>query len=173
MPALSLLWLAVIGGAAWYLVKSGKQTVTAYKDGLPFQIEVKGIGNGATLRVDAADAFASMALNCEIETGQKLEASGPRAGFRTQEQQAALIAEEGSYSAGGLAAAVGKSPHQQGYAVDLNHCDPGKPSLYNQRLHEWVLANCAQYGFFNAGDHYVTKKEPWHYEFRPDLFGVA
>ena len=75
-------------------------------------------------------------------------------GFRTMEQQEALVEEKGLASAGGLAAAAGYSNHQNGIAVDFDVVrDNGKPF-------EWLTMNAWKYGFIRA----VTK-ERWHWEY--------
>lgn len=75
--------------------------------------------------------------------------------------QQSLIDEEGSYAGEGLAASVGKSPHQAGIALDVHWT--------SEEAHQWLLANCHSYGWHNRGDFFV-KKEPWHYEFNPELY---
>jgi LAS superfamily LD-carboxypeptidase LdcB len=144
------------------------RTAIAYVGGQPVEIQVKEIGRGATLRADAADAFNAMAEACAEETGFTLECSGSRSGFRTPEEQQALRDELGAYGSGGLAAAVGKSPHQTGTAVDIEGLDPAKPN-YNTALRGWMDSRAADFGFINTGAAFVTTRELWHWQYK----GVA
>lgn len=163
-----LVWLLVIAGGI-LLVMAQPTLDTAYVNGVATQIVTASIGDGCRLRADAAAAFLALKGACFAETGKDLKPSGPNSAFRTPQQQAALLDSEGSYSAGGLAAAVNKSPHQAGIAIDLLGLTPDA-STYDSDLHAWVLDNCHTFGFNNTGDSYVTKQEPWHYEFHPEVY---
>jgi LAS superfamily LD-carboxypeptidase LdcB len=159
-----MFYLLVIALGALVLLMP--RTALAYIDGQPVEIQLKDIGRGACLRSDAADAFNGMAVACMEGTGIELHPSGPRAGFRTSEQQQQLRAELGGYGdgAGGLAAAVNKSPHQKGTAVDIEGLDPAKEN-FDSSLRGWMDENAGSYGFVNTGAAYVTTRELWHWEY--------
>lgn len=140
--------------------------VTAYVDGESSSIAVVYVGNGAQLRVDAAGAFFALKAAAFAATGKVLQPSGADSGFRTPDVQAALRDSKGAYGEGGLAAAVGKSPHQAGIACDFLGFNPAAPATFESDLRAWVMGNCRMFGWVNVGDTYRTTLEPWHYEFR-------
>jgi LAS superfamily LD-carboxypeptidase LdcB len=157
-----LLTFAVV---LWVLMP---RKALAYVNGEPFEIELKEIGNGASMRADAADAFNDMAEACAEETGLNLQCSGPRSGFRTLQEQIDLRSQVGAYGdgSGGLAAKAGYSPHQSGLAVDISGLDPSN-SNFNSALRGWMNERAGDFGFVNAGAAYVTTKEFWHWEYKP------
>lgn len=138
-----------------------KQTATGYVAGLPVTLELDSIGNGVMLRSDAAAAWLALASAAE-QAGHSLTPSGPRAGFRTSEQQTQLVDELGSYNDGvGLAAAVNTSKHQAGIALDV-HWD-------SEFARQWLMTNAHRWYWNNVGDSW-KRPEVWHYEYHPELF---
>ena len=144
------------------------KSAQGYVNGEPVTLIVASIGSGLYLRADAAAAFLAMRAACFTSIQKNVSPSGPNSAFRTPEQQAFLVNELGAYSETGLAAAVGRSPHQAGIAIDLACLDPAK-SNYDSQLANWLVTNCHAFGWNNRGDTF-KKKEPWHYEFRPELY---
>ena len=69
-------------------------------------------------------------------------------GFRTYAEQERLKAED-PYNA----ARPGYSPHQRGFAVDMNTRGPGQ--------YEWLVKNAYRYGFVRT-----VIRERWHWEYR-------
>ena len=69
-------------------------------------------------------------------------------GFRTLAEQERLKAED-PYNA----ARAGRSPHQRGFAVDMNTRGPGQ--------YEWLVKNAYRYGFVRT-----VIRERWHWEYR-------
>lgn len=163
MPLFLLLAL-VAAGALYVLTRPS--AVTAYIDGQPSTIEVVYIGNGAQLEVTAAASFFALKAAAFLATQRVLQPSGQNAGYRTPEVQAALRGELGAFGEGGLAAAVGKSPHQAGIACDFLGFNPATDATFEPELRAWVVENCRTFGWVNAGDAYRTTLEPWHYEYR-------
>jgi LAS superfamily LD-carboxypeptidase LdcB len=158
-PALLFMSLALV---AWWVHM--RRVATAYVGGLPVTIEVLEVGRGATLRVDAAKAFLTMKQAARA-AGFDVQPSGSRSGFRTQAEQEALRREVGAYGSGGLAAAVGRSPHQSGVALDIESLNPSA-SNYDSAKRAWLKSNGPSFGWFPVGDSYATTPEPWHWEFR-------
>jgi LAS superfamily LD-carboxypeptidase LdcB len=167
VPPLLLLALGV--GAYFMWKRYGTENVTAYDSstGEPTGIQVRGIGNGASLRLDCASAWDAM-VDAATEVGLDLQCSGPNAGYRTDEMQAALQAKLGKYGQGGFAADPGHSPHQTGTAVDILNLNPATGN-YDAALATWIHANCASFGFSPAGDSFSTK-EPWHFQWSPGVW---
>jgi hypothetical protein len=89
----------------------------------------------AAVRKMISDA-AAQGTNVYIESG-----------FRTYDQQVALVQKHGLYGQGGLAAAPGTSNHEVGMAVDFG----GDLT--------WVHNNAHRYGI-----HFPVPGEPWHAE---------
>ena len=74
-------------------------------------------------------------------------------GFRTYAEQERLKAED-PYNA----ARPGTSPHQRGYAVDMDSRGPGR--------YAWLVKNAYRYGFVRT-----VVRERWHWEYRGNWAG--
>jgi len=133
---------------------------TGYLDGVPFQLSLSPL-NGAPgyyLEGDAASAFNAMYASAAAD-GVTLQVNSA---FRTMEKQRALVASEGAYLQGGLAARPGFSPHQRGDAVDIES-GGGTNEAY-----QWLEANRSRFGFVNPRPLLPgLRYEAWHNEFRP------
>lgn len=122
-----------------------------YKEGSPFVFEAGSIGadsDGKThfLQKEAAHAFNLMA-NAAFQDGVHLDINY---GYRSLDEQRRL---RRVYK--GLAAKPGKSPHQQGIAIDLNK------SRKRDTAYKWLRKNASKFGFYNT-----IRYEPWHWEYK-------
>ena len=122
---------------------------TAYVNGRATRIRISSIGNGKSMRTDAAAAFNKMKAAAR-RAGVSLT---PVSGFRTMAQQKHLYA---LYRAGrgNLAARPGYSNHQGGTAVDIS------TGSYASSTYRWLKSHARQYGFVND-----VRGEPWHWHF--------
>ncbi len=83
-----------------------------------------------------------------------------RSGFRTYAEQEYLYQQWISHAPGfNLAAAPGKSNHQDGYAYDF-----AISSYEGNPMYDWLKANGPAHGFVRT-----VNKEPWHWEYRPEV----
>ncbi len=163
------MWLLALVAIGVIILLAQPKSVTGYVGGAPVVLNVVNVGNGASLEVKAATAFLLMRTACLAEGGGLISPSGPRAGFRTSEEQAELVRTLGLFSQGGLAAEVNRSPHQSGIALDLNGCDMTNEAAYKPTTHAWLVSNCHRFSWLNTGDGFSGKKEPWHYEYHPEV----
>lgn len=126
--------------------------------GVAVELDLAPIGRGLFLRFDVAPHFLAMQAAAKV-AGVELIPSGPRSAFRTAEQQAELIVEEGNAkeTPGGLAAPVGSSPHQAGIAIDLETAGGTNPAFH------WLSEYASGFGFRRAHTT-LGNKEPWHWE---------
>lgn len=128
-------------------------------------MDVVAIGGGARLALGPAREWLRMRLAAGRE-GLALAHSGPRAGYRTPEEQDALAARLGPYGKGGLVAPVGRSRHQLGLALDLSNVDPSTDN-FDAQVREWLLVNGPRFGWYPIGSTFRTRPEPWHFEWKP------
>lgn len=163
-------WYAM-GALAVGAVMLGSKKALAYVRGKPVHISIAPLltravdGSTVYLREDAAKAW-NLLSRAAANDGLAPKPSGKRAAFRTMEQQAELIGELGSYrdDPDGLAARAGYSPHQSGYALDIDGVNPWAAS-YNAELRAWMLRHAPTYGWHNVGASF-SKPEPWHWEYQ-------
>ncbi|MCF0259803.1 MAG: D-alanyl-D-alanine carboxypeptidase family protein [Erysipelotrichaceae bacterium] len=96
-------------------------------------------------------------------------------GFRSYATQAGLyngyVAANGQAAADTFSARPGFSEHQSGLAFDL--MDASGALLEEPNASQWLLQNCARYGFivrYQAGKEYITgyMAEPWHLRYIGD-----
>ncbi len=127
------------------------QVVTGSVSGRPRSIRIASIGNGKSMRADAAARFNQMKAAAR-RAGVTLT---PVSGFRTMAQQRSLYA---AYLAGrgNLAARPGYSNHQGGLSVDV-----ATNSSYSSASYRWLARNARDYGFVND-----VRGEPWHWTYR-------
>lgn len=125
--------------------------VNGYVNGVARKIRIAPIGNGKSMRADAAAKFNQMKAAAR-RAGVTLSAVS---GFRTMAQQKSLYA---AYRAGhgNLAARPGYSNHQGGLSVDVS-----TPGSYSSAAYKWLARHGRQYGFVND-----VRTEPWHWTFR-------
>ena len=125
--------------------------VSGYVNGVAKKIRIAPIGNGKSLRSDAALKFNQMKAAAR-RAGVTLS---PVSGFRTMAQQRSLYA---AYRAGrgNLAARPGYSNHQGGRSVDVS-----TKGSYSSSAYRWLARNGRQYGFVND-----VRGEPWHWTYR-------
>jgi len=110
------------------------------------------IGQGGhRLWAPAAESYKQLVAAAKVE-GIDLTVTDS---YRTYDQQVELAEQKGLYADGGLAAVPGTSNHGWGLAVDFNVNTPAAL--------EWLRTNGHSFGFVEA-----AKREPWHWEFRPD-----
>lgn len=110
----------------------------------PHELAPIGQGNHR-LRPAAAADFKRMAKAARAD-GITLSVTDS---YRTLAQQHDCVRRKGLYSAGGLCAAPGTSPHGDGRAVDVNTAGGAGP---------WLRANAGRFGFT------TIPREPWHWE---------
>jgi LAS superfamily LD-carboxypeptidase LdcB len=125
---------------------------TGYVNGRPVNFRVASVGNGQTLRVDAANAFNRMKADA-ARAGINLTVNS---GYRTMAQQRYLYNLYIS-GRGNLAARPGYSNHQGGISADIS-----TPGGYGGAQYRWLAANARRYGFIND-----VRGEPWHWTYRP------
>src|SRR5262245_23166754 len=83
-----------------------------------------------------------------------------RSGFRTYAEQQYLYNGWVNYVPGfNLAAEPGKSNHQDGYAYDF-----AVSGYEGNPMYDWLKSNAPAHGFVRT-----VNKEPWHWEYRPDV----
>jgi D-alanyl-D-alanine carboxypeptidase len=163
--------LAVVVLAALFWPKRAQASVVdtseenvddlGYVNGLPVKLDLAPIGNGYRLRGDAADAYLRMLVQAHAD-GIDLPVDSA---FRTAAQQADLNRRLGSYGVnGGLAAPVGFSPHQGGYAIDVVGLNPNASNYVPARA-VWLDANGPAFGWYRVGLKFKTV-EPWHLEYK-------
>lgn len=148
MEALLLFGLAAIG--VYFLLRPVPGQATGYRNGQPYTLTISAIGEyGCCLEAGAASAWVAMKALAEND-GITLSPQGPNSAFRSETQQALMIAERPDF-----AAQLGHSPHQQGIAVDV-HLGDG--------VLAWLQAHALASSFYpltGAG----AAKEPWHWEY--------
>ena len=137
----------------------GPQPTVRTPDGAPAELAGYGngrlpaealqpIGQGAhALWGPAAEAFAAMHAAAAREGVELLVTDS----YRPYEDQVALAARKGLYSAGGLAAAPGTSDHGWGLSLDL---DLDAAAL------AWMRAHAAEHGFTEN-----VPRESWHWTY--------
>jgi len=141
MPAIA--WV-LIGLVLLMLAKASKVAI-GYLRGVAFNLELAGIGNGYSLRPDAASAWLAMASAASAD-GVTFDINSA---FRTHEQQVALQTTRAGY-----AAPVDYSPHQRGIAVDVETAGGSNAAF------AWLNTNASMYGFART-----VASEPWHWEY--------
>lgn len=127
--------------------------IVGYRDGSPFVFEAQLIDvdtNGRThyLQEEAAVAYRQMVI-AAFAQDINLQVNY---GFRSHDEQKRL---RRSKSTRRLAAPAGKSPHEEGIAVDINYSKKRSP------VYRWLIKHAAEFGFYNT-----ISYEPWHWEFR-------
>lgn len=113
------------------------------------------MGNGATLKASAANAYNRMSRYHAATVGGPLCVSG---GYRSYQRQVELYR-----SKPGMAAVPGTSEHGWGNAVDL--C--GGVEKFGSAAYNWMKANAGKFGFFHPdwAEPSGGRPEAWHWEF--------
>lgn len=150
------LGLIVVGVVAWLLFK-GESNDMGASGGL----ELLDIGGGFCLRADAGRAFIAM-RDAAAKDGVSLPVNSA---YRTDAEQQSLLDKLGQFGQGGLAAAVGTSPHQKGIALDIGGVNRDNPATYNGAREAWLIRHSESFGWYRVGVHFSTP-EPWHFEYK-------
>jgi LAS superfamily LD-carboxypeptidase LdcB len=102
------------------------------------------------LRCDAAASLEKMIVAMEAEG---IEFTKLNSGFRSLAEQVAVRKQKGSR----IAAVPGRSPHGWGLAIDV----PAGPMQW------WIRDHGPEYGW-----HRTIRREPWHFDFAPEVYGI-
>jgi hypothetical protein len=123
------------------------RTVTGYRSGAPYRLQIVTVG-GEPTAVATAHAF----LRWQAAADRAGVSLAIRSGFRTMDEQRYLYNcyQTGRCNNGNLAARPGYSNHQKGEALDLTTTN-----------WSWVARTASQYGF-----RATVPGERWHYEYR-------
>lgn len=126
---------------------------------------------GATLRLEAAEAFVRMS-DAAAAVGLPLRVTSS---YRSYQNQVYTynhwVAVNGSAAAADrVSARPGYSEHQTGLALDLAAGDCALECFGTTRQSAWLVANAADYGFvirYPSGHEATTgySPEPWHYRY--------
>ncbi len=105
------------------------------------------------------NSYAQLSSDIMKRFGQKLYVSSS---YRTAEEQAAIIIEEGAN-----ATAVGASEHQTGLALDVYVSGYAGSGFIKSPVGRWVNSECSEYGFIIRYPYYKENVdgigyEPWH-----------
>jgi peptidoglycan hydrolase-like protein with peptidoglycan-binding domain len=130
---------------------AGGTRVTGYVNGKPVNLSVSSVGNGKSMRSDAAARFNQM-KSAASRAGITLSVNS---GFRTMDQQRHLYSLY-LQGKGNLAAKPGYSNHQGGRSADIN-----VPGGYSGSTYKWLKTHAGAYGFKND-----VRTEPWHWTFK-------
>lgn len=114
---------------------------------------------GLLMQSETADAFALLSLAMQEKFDKRLLIISA---YRTPEEQADAIAEEGD-----LAAGVGESEHQIGLALDIAVKGFGGASFLKTDVGRYINQNAYLYGFIIRYPYYGVEQtdiayEPWH-----------
>ncbi len=134
------------------------------------------VGNGQTMRTDAAQMYIKM-YNAGLEDGVTLT---PFSGYRSYETQTTLynnkvavmesqgfVGDQAKIEAATIVMVPGSSEHNLGLAMDIVCCDNW---FENEPEYAWLCENAADYGFilrYPKDKQDVTKViyEPWHWRY--------
>lgn len=133
-----------------HVIRPGEM-VTGYVNGVARQIRVMPVGNGESLRVDAAESWKKM-VEAARRDGVYLS---PGSGFRTMDEQRYLYDLYLS-GRGNRAAVPGYSNHQGGVAIDIDGVGG-----YGTRTFNWLAAHAGHFGFRNT-----VSGEYWHWSYK-------
>ncbi|QIK82241.1 D-alanyl-D-alanine carboxypeptidase family protein [Sanguibacter sp. HDW7] len=113
------------------------------------QDRLTDIGDGYTLRTDAAKAYAKLR-----KAARKADVTwSVNSAYRDHDEQVAMVEKFGLLENGGRAAAPGTSEHGLGLSVDL--------TLEWEEV-EWMREHAGAYGFAET-----IPEEPWHWTYQP------
>jgi LAS superfamily LD-carboxypeptidase LdcB len=136
------------------------ELLDGHRLGMPFTLEASRIGgvdlDGKPLALEYSAAIALRAMR------QKMAAQGLTLDLnyahRSMEQQRSLYRRSKK-----LAGKPGRSPHQEGIAIDVAGCSIKKNrKRYNTSVCKWLNKHANEFGFYQT----LKKKEPWHWEYR-------
>ena len=129
--------------------------------------DLVSVGNGQTLRKEAADSAALMAA-AALKEGVTLT---PGSGYRSYATQTTLynnyVKQDGQAKADTYSARPGFSEHQTGLTMDFTPIDD---SFKDGSASKWLIANAHKYGWilrYPEADVAVTgyMYEPWHWRY--------
>jgi len=126
-----------------------------YSNGMIPASQLCGLGNGHSLRCDAAAAYKQLASAYQNRFGKALCITDS---YRSYSSQVSLYGRKPS-----LAALPGTSNHGWGVAVDL--C--GGVDHFGTAQYQWMVANAGAFGWVHPSwaNQGGTREEPWHWEF--------
>lgn len=115
--------------------------------------------SGVIMNRCVTDAYSSLSAAVSEETGEKLYIMSA---FRTAEEQASAIAEEGENAAG-----IGESEHMVGLGLDVYVKYYAGAGFLKSESGRFVNSRCGDYGFIIRYPYYGEDKtgigyEPWH-----------
>lgn len=115
--------------------------------------------SGVIMNRCVTDAYASLSAAVAEETGEKLYIMSA---FRTAEEQASAIEEEGENAAG-----IGESEHMAGLGLDVYVKYYDGAGFLKSESGRFVNSRCGDYGFIIRYPYYGEDKteigyEPWH-----------
>jgi LAS superfamily LD-carboxypeptidase LdcB len=143
----------------WTCTGSGQNCATRLP--IPKLIFLKSVGNGQSLARGVANDFLRMQAAAKSDGVNLI----PNSGFRSMAKQALLYAEYlARFKGPPQVACPGCSNHQAGDAVDIiippSGTAPDSPARLASREYQWLKANAARFGFFNALE---AHRESWHW----------
>lgn len=163
--------IALLGaGLIGYALFSPKRIVVGWRNGRPFPVSVRTVGNlengdRAWLedKYGTATAFEAM-RDAAASDGITLSLASA---FRSWEEQAALKAKRLITGDSTPTAEPGHSNHQEGTTVDIDMMVADSMTNYrSSRVWNWLRANAGSYGFvddvYQPGN---AKYEPWHWHY--------
>ncbi|ADB32630.1 Peptidase M23 [Kribbella flavida DSM 17836] len=126
-----------------------------YSNGMIPLSKLCAVGNGHSLRCDAAAAYSQLATAYRNRFGKALCITDS---YRSYASQVDLYGRKPS-----LAALPGTSNHGWGVAIDL--C--GGVDRFGTAQHQWMVQNAAAYGWVHPewAKQGGNREEPWHWEF--------
>lgn len=151
---LAVLVLAGLAVGGTHVVKSvlGEPDTSAAVDpgnGRLSPDRLTEIGDGFTLRTDAAKAYGKLR-----KAARKADVTWTvNSAYRSHAEQVEMVEKFGLLENGGRAAAPGTSEHGLGLSVDL--------SLEWEEV-EWMREHAGAYGFAET-----IPEEPWHWTYQP------
>lgn len=137
-------------------------TLEGYYKGIPFELEAREIIDRVDkqrykLAVPVADAFEKM-QEAAAKDGVLFNINSA---FRSVADQTKMKAEQRAKNSGVEVATPGSSPHNAGYAIDVNtKSDP--------KVAAWIREHGKEFGFDQRLSH-----EPWHWEHVPTREALA
>ncbi len=140
--------------------QSGMLVNMQYKLAEDFKAEIcQYKDTGVLMNQAMVDAYAQMSAQVNAQFGQTLYI---RSSYRTAEEQAETILEEGE-----KAIAVGASEHQTGLALDVYVKSYAGKGFLKSPVGQWVNKECWKYGFIIRYPYYKQNVdgigyEPWH-----------
>ncbi len=153
-------------GSLWWVVN--KQRPLSPTNYAP--ADLVAVGNGQTMRKDAAAAFTSMLASAK-QVGYNLS---PESGYRSYATQTTVYNREiqsfGQAKADTESARPGYSEHQTGWAVDIGSTGCYEDCFGKTAAAQWLVTNAYKSGFIlrypdNKAAITGYRNEPWHFRY--------